>query len=219
MEMKVNLKRCCYELWKKKQLIGLIVVFSILVGIFMMLNVNEMGNYCATSSVYSMVYGSYDETKDGQATLSEFFEIVQSNNVANRAADIVDREGITGETIQMMYNTSTNGNFIYVYAYAYEPDLSVAVANAVAEAFAVEYKNLTGAENIQVFEKATSAQYYSGDNTNKMMTLVIYTGVGFFLICMVIVLRTIFSAKVQAYTECNMDGEIELLGVVPELKE
>ena len=75
MEMKVNLKRCCYELWKKKQLIGLIVVFSILVGVFMMLNVNEMGNYCATSSVYSMVYGSYDETKDSQATLSEFFEI------------------------------------------------------------------------------------------------------------------------------------------------
>ena len=58
MEMKVNIKRCLYELWKERKLICLIVVFSILVGVFMMLNVNEMGNYSATSSIYSMSYTS-----------------------------------------------------------------------------------------------------------------------------------------------------------------
>lgn len=219
MEMKVNIKRCCYELWKRKQLIGLIVIFSILVGVFMMLNVKEVGNYSATSSVYSMVYASGSEGQGEQETLSEFSEVVQSTNVAKRAADILDKDGITGDSIQYMYNTSANGgNLVYVYSFADDPDLAVNIANAVAEAFVVEYKNLTGVENIQVFERAQSAQYYRGDSTNKKMTLVIYTGVGFFLVCLVIVLRTIFSAKVQDFSECNMDGEIELLGVIPEIK-
>ena len=196
------------------------MVFSILVGVFMMLNVNEMGNYSATSSIYSMSYTS-GNTEQGETTnLSEFSEVVQSTNVARRAADILDRDGITSDNIQNLYSTSANGgNLVYVSSYADDPDLAVNVANAVAEAFVVEYKNLTGIENVQVFEKAQNAAYYSGDSTNKKMTLLVTTGVGFFLICMIIVVRTIFSAKIQDYSECTLDDLIPILGLVPDEKK
>lgn len=216
MEMKVNIKRCFYELWKKRNIIILTVIFSILVGIYMMLNVDEVGNYTATTSIYSVVYGSYDETVTEQTNLAEFSAIVGSSNVARRAATMLDNEYINDKYIQDMFSIDSNGNILYVHSYAYDAELAVNVANAVAEAFVVEYKNLTGAENIQVFEKAQQANSYGGDNNNKKMTMIIYTGVGFFLVCLIIVIHAIFSAKIQDFSECNMDGDIEILAVIPE---
>lgn len=224
MEMKINIKRCFYELWKKKKVIALIVVLSILIGLYMMLNVEEVGNYSASSSVYySTGYGNYSSedssTDTSEGGLSEFSEIVYSTNVAKRAAALLDREGVTEDNIIYLYTSEVSGNFLYITSYANDKSLAVGVANAVAEAFTVEYKNLTGAENIQVFEQAEDANYYKGDDTNKKMTLIIFTGVGLFLICVILVLRVIFSAKVQDYGECNMDGGIEILGVIPEIEE
>lgn len=129
---------------------------------------------------------------------------------------MLDNEYIDERYIQDMFSIDTNGNILYVRSYAYDAELAVKVANAVAEAFVIEYKNLTGAENIQVFEKAQQADSYGGDNNNKKMTMIIYTGVGFFLVCLIIVLHVIFSGKVQDFSECNMDGSIEILAVIPE---
>lgn len=219
MEMNVNIKRCFYELWKKREIIVMIVFFSILLGIYMMLNMEEVGNYTATSSIYSVVYGSYDETVTEQTNLAEFSAIVGSSNVAKRAAAMLDNVNITEEYIKSMFSINSSGNILYVNTYSYDKELAVDVANAVAEAFVIEYKNLTSEENIQVFEKAQEAVRYGGDNTNKKMTLIIYTGVGFFLVCVIIVLRVIFSAKIQDFTECDFDGEVEILSVIPEGKE
>lgn len=224
MEMKINIKRCFYELWKKKKVIALIVVLSILVGLYMMLNVEEVGNYSAASSVYySTGYGNYSSedssTENSEGGLSEFSEIVYSTNVAKRAAALLDQEGVTEDNIIYLYSSQVSGNFLYITSYANDKNLAVGVANAVASAFTVEYKNLTGAENIQVFEQAEDANYYKGDDTNKKMTLIIFTVVGLFLICVILVFHVIFSAKVQDYGECNMDGQIEILGVIPEIEE
>lgn len=224
MEMKINIKRCFYELWKKKKVIALIVVLSILIGLYMMLNVEEVGNYSASSSVYySTGYGNYssedNSTGTSESGLSEFSEIVYSTNVAKRAAALLDRDGVTEENIIYLYSSEVSGNFLYITSYANDKSLAVGVANAVAEAFTVEYKNLTGAENIQVFEQAEDANYYKGDDTNKKMTLIIFTGVGLFFICVILVFRVIFSAKIQDYGECSMDGVIEILGVIPEIEE
>lgn len=224
MEMKINIKRCFYELWKKKKVIALIMVLSILIGLYMMLNVEEVGNYSASSSVYyNTGYGNYSSEEDGTNTseggLSQFSEIVYSTNVAKRAAALLDQEGVTEENIIYLYSSQVSGNFLYITSYADDKSLAVGVANAVAAAFTVEYKNLTAAENIQVFEQAEDANYYKGDDTNKKMTLIIFTVVGLFLVCVILVVRVIFSAKVQDYGECDMDGVIEILGVIPEVEE
>jgi len=200
MEMKINIRRCFYELWKKKKVIALIVVLSILIGLYMMLNVEEVGNYSASASVYySTGYGNYSSEDSSMDTseggLSEFSEIVYSTNVAKRAAALLDREGVTEDNIIYLYTSEVSGNFLYITSYANDKSLAVGVANAVAEAFTVEYKNLTGAENIQVFEQAEDANYYKGDDTNKKMTLIIFTGVGLFLICVFLVLRVNFFCK------------------------
>lgn len=228
MQMKINIKRCFYELWKKRHIIGLIVALSVLVGLYTMLNAKEVGNYNALASVYhSTTYGNYaaDGTNGSSMQssnsddLTEFSEIAYSRNVAKRAAALLDIEGIDETNIGLFYSASANGNFLYVNGFSDEPKLATGVANAVAEAFAVEYKNLTGDENLQVFEKAENATYYAQDDTNKKMTMIIFTGVGFVMACMVIVLRVLFSAKVQDFAECDLDGEIEILGVIPEVKE
>lgn len=230
MQMKINIKRCFYELWKKRQIIGMIVAISVLVGLYMMLNAKEVGNYNASASVYhSTTYASRSaedsagsgsgSSTAGSDDLTEFSEIAYSRNVAKRAAALLDIEGINESNIGYFYNANANGNFLYVNGFSDEPKLATGVANAVAEAFAVEYKNLTGDENIQVFEKAEKATYSAQDDTNKKMTMIIFTGVGFVLACMVMVLRVIFSAKVQDFSECDLDGEIEILGVIPEVKE
>ncbi|MBQ5560572.1 MAG: hypothetical protein IIT46_12500 [Lachnospiraceae bacterium] len=228
MQMKLNIKRCFYELWKKRHIIGLIVAMSVLVGLYTMLNAKEVGNYNASASVYhSTTYGNYEAeggnsgggTASNPDDLTEFSEIAYSRNVAKRAAALLDIEGINETNIGQLYSANANGNFLYVNGFSDDPKLATGVANAVAEAFAVEYKNLTGDENLQVFEKAENATYYAQDDTNKKMTMIIFTGVGFVLACMVMVLRVIFSAKVQDFAECDLDGEIEILGVIPEVKE
>lgn len=228
MQMKINIKRCFYELWKKRHVIGLVVALSILVGLYTMLNAKEVGNYNASASVYhSTTYGNYStESTMGAGTtatnpddLTEFSEIAYSRNVAKRAAALLDIEGINETNIGQFYSANANGNFLYVNGFSDEPKLATGVANAVAEAFAVEYKNLTGDENIQVFEKAENATYYAQDDTNKKMTMIIFTGLGFTLACIVLVFKVIFSAKVQDFSECDLDGEIEILGVIPEVKE
>lgn len=228
MQMKINVKRCMYELWKQRKTIVLIVALSVLIGLYVMLNAKEVGNYNAEASVYhSTSYGSYaggDDTSGGTSSgenvdLSGFSEIATSNNVAKRAAALLDVDGVDDKYITYLYSVNANGNFLYINAYSDSPELAVGVANAVAEAFTVEYKNLTGDENIKVFEKSESATYFAQDDANKKMTMIIFTGLGFFLVCMLIVIRTIFSAKVQDYSECDLDGEIEILGVIPEVKE
>lgn len=223
MEMKINLKRCFYELLKKTPVIIIVTVLTAIIGFVFALVTASESTYYGVSSVCSLVYGSYDETISGQDMLSAFSSISESSRVANRAAIILGDDNIDGEKIKSMINimssSETSAGVIDIYAYAQSPELAVKVSNAVADAFVIELKNITSLENVQVLDRAQTAKVYTDKSTQRVKIVLIFAVMGFLLACATVVLMTIFSSKVISLEECLLNDELNLIGVIPESKE
>lgn len=217
--MKINVKRCIYELFRKLFIIIISTLIFAIMGIVVALATSSENTYYGVSSVCSLVYGSYSETVNGQDALSSFASISESSRVANRAAIILGDDDIDADTIKSMVSVQASGEnsrILDIYAYAKTPELAIDVANAVADAFVIELKNITGADNVQVLDKAEEAKIYIDESTQQIKIIFIYALCGFVLICAVIVFATIFSSKITSLDECTMNGDLDLIGVIPE---
>ena len=115
--------------------------------------------------------------------------------------------------------SAESSSIMEVYAYSTNPDQAVNVANAVAQAFVIEVKSITGSEDIQVLDSAQSAKIFVDESAQQMKIILIFTVLGFLLICFIIVMITIFSSKVMSLEECQLDGSLELIGVIPDSKQ
>ncbi len=222
MEMKIDLRRCVYELLKRTPIIIVSTLIFAVLGVIVGLSTSSESTYSAKASVCSLVYGSYDDTMSGQDTLSAFASISKSSRVASRAAIILGDSSLTSDDIKDMtivQASAESSSIMEVYAYSTNPDQAVNVANAVAQAFVIEVKSITGSEDIQVLDSAQSAKIFVDESAQQMKIILIFTVLGFLLICFIIVMITIFSSKVMSLEECQLDGSLELIGVIPDSKQ
>ncbi len=209
MEMKIDLRRCVYELLKRTPIIIVSTLIFAVLGVIVGLSTSSESTYSAKASVCSLVYGS-------------FASISKSSRVASRAAIILGDSSLTSDDIKDMtivQASAESSSIMEVYAYSTNPDQAVNVANAVAQAFVIEVKSITGSEDIQVLDSAQSAKIFVDESAQQMKIILIFTVLGFLLICFIIVMITIFSSKVMSLEECQLDGSLELIGVIPDSKQ
>lgn len=210
------------KLWDYKILIFLITLAGLFAGLLYTSNSAYAPAYSALSSVvYSPNNGlgsSISSALIKSGTITNYTDLVQSSNVCEYAASLINDRDITAQEIQSMISVSISSDNSYVMqigAKSTDPKLAIKVANAVAEAFTSEMINVTGSSSIQVLDVASKAVIVQ--NKDKNLKRLIFTLGAFIIISGIIVVRSLLSDKVRSIAQC-VDNEDEILGIIPEIK-
>ena len=114
------------------------------------------------------------------------------------------------------YALSENSTVYYIYASSVDNYEAVRVANAVAEAFVIEIRNITGDENVQILDEAVESSLTFSGRSNQIKNIILITLIGVFLCVITIVAISFFSTKIVTVKECSDNGELKILGVIPD---
>lgn len=216
MEVKIDLRRYFLAIKKNKLIVIIVAIASLAIGILLNYNVKP-DKYRAYSNVYSVSFGSYTDSVEGVYVLQTYSDIINSRKVANRAAMIIGDDSLDGEKIKSMitYSYSEQSPVYYIYATTTDPQLSMTIANAVAKAFVIEMNNIMGEDNAQILDEAYDYEQVFNGRKDQIKNILIITLLGTLLCLLVIVMISFFSNKVESVNDVTLNGEIEILGVIP----
>lgn len=223
--IEIDFGRCFKAIAKySKQILVTTLVFLFLGFGAANILVGQEDGYTATSSVYSIVYGSYSESAESLQVMIAYADIVKSHKVAERAALLLGDERLDTETIYDMisaeYDASTYNysSIITIHADSNSRDISVKVVNAVAEAFVLEIASLTGKEDVKQLDRAYDATISYNASATKIQTIALVTLLGIVAACGFVFIREIFSLKMYKPKDVTLYGQLNLLGIVPKFK-
>ena len=130
---------------------------------------------------------------------------------------IIGDDSLDGEKIKSMitYSYSEQSPVYYIYATTTDPQLSMTIANAVAKAFVIEMNNIMGEDNAQILDEAYDYEQVFNGRKDQIKNILIITLLGTLLCLLVIVMISFFSNKVESVNDVTLNGEIEILGVIP----
>ena len=174
--------------------------------------------YRATASLSSISEGSYTESINGFRLLNNYSGLVKSGRIATAAREMLPESlSVSARQIQSMVDTSFSDTFtvLYVNSSSSDPQLALSVANAVAEAFAAEISNITGDDSIRVYDRAISASKTYDGKSEQRKTRITYPTVSLFILLVAVVLWALFSDRIKSVSEASIDGEVNIIGVVP----
>ena len=216
MEVKIDLRRYFLAIKKNKLIVLIVAIASLAIGILFNCKVKP-DEYRAYSNVYSVSFGSYTDSVEGVYVLQTYSDIINSRKVANRAAMIIGDDSLDGEKIKSMitYSYSEQSPVYYIYATTTDPQLSMTIANAVAKAFVIEMNNIMGEDNAQILDEAYDYEQVFNGRKDQIKNILIITLLGTLLCLFVIVMISFFSNKVESVNDVTLNGEIEILGVIP----
>ena len=223
--IEIDIRKCFEALIESYRQIIIVTLISLVAGIGIAAFVVEPNNeYKATSSVYSIVYGSLTDSTNSTQALISYGDLVKSYKVAERASlligdDKFDKYSIYN-MISLAYDSSNynSSSIIYIHALSSDKSTSVKVANAVAEAFVLEVANLTGKDDIQVLDQAYDAKISYNATSARIKTIILLTILGFIIVCTYIILRKIFSLKMYTSKDATAFGKLDIIGVIPDFK-
>lgn len=224
--IEIDVKKCLSALKKSIKQVMLVTLIFTLIGIFFaFFAIRQKNQYKATSTVYSIVYGSFDASTDSLRAMMQYSDIVKSYKVAERAELILGASSVKKEDIYNMISASynqSNGTYsskIYINAISDDKNLSISVANAVADAFVLEIANLTGHDDIQTLDKAANAIVYYNAASARIKTIITITFLGALIASIYIVLKETLSTKMYMPKDATLYGTLDIIGVIPEFNQ
>lgn len=184
-------------------------------------------NYMSTATVYSMVYGSYQDSTDGVKVMNTYASLLGSSNVCERAATYLQDTGMSASSLRSMVSggsiflsgASTDSKYygykLTLVTTSSTPDYVVDISNAMAKAFVDEINDLMGTPTLQVVDTASDVGSYKSLNVN---LIVLLFGAGAFaLACGAIFMKEFFSSRVYSVAQCEYKKE-KVLGMIPYQK-
>lgn len=219
-----NVKVAFYRLLKKRYVVALFTLAGLMVSFIYFLFAGVETNYRSSATIFSAVYGSYQDSSDGVTVMNTYAGLLNSSRVCERAVANLNRSDISAQMLRSMVNTGKiyiSGASTASKSYGYEltlvvtqdsPDNVVEITNAMAKAFTDEINDLLGTSSLQVLDEA---QWYSSYNTRNYQMIILVAGLaGFALSAGVIFLKEFFSSKVYSVAQCEMKKE-NILGLIP----
>lgn len=224
----IDFRRCLKGLIKGKYFIILLSVMGgILGGILAFAGMDTENKYDAMATVYSIAYGSYDESEQGLTAIRTYSDIIKSYKVAERAALLLGDSTITKEIVYDAINVEPlvvegttylyeeKSSVISIHAVNEDKNKAIRIVNAVADAFVLEVNGLSEVSSTQVLDYAYEAEI--SYNACKMQMFAIAGALlgGFFLGCVTILGRIVFSSKIVTVNDASLHGEFDVVGVIP----
>ena len=208
------------EIWNKKTQCLVSAIFFFLIGMIVTFPMSTQNTYMAESTVYSAVFGSLEASIDGTKAMSSYSDIVKSIKVCDRAASILADGSITGMDISEMINVTNNSNNVVMTIVAESDDQQEAidVANAVAQAFVIEIRTITGTDAIQLLDEAKEAEVSRNGKNSIWMIRIVAFWVGALIAMAVVFFATLFSDKLRSLNQVELTGE-PILGLVPLMSD
>lgn len=212
----IDVGRIMKAILKKWWLIAIVAVVAF--GSAFVLTDNRQDVYRSVSSVFGASYGSYSESMETYKILQAYGEIATSRRVAERAADIVSDERVTAGNILSMSGASYSEEsaIIRVYGVSTDPVLAMNIANAMAQAFIEEAKTTFGIDTLAVLDEAQT--YGLVESKGQMKYSVIAFLAGLLIPMIIIAIKVIVSDEVYYVSDAELDGKLEILGIIPEEK-
>lgn len=219
-----NIKTALIRLWKLKIIVILMTFVGLLVALLYIGIVGNKLYYRANASIYSMVYGSYEDSTDGVKVMNTYSGLLGSTRVCERASASLQERNISADELQNM----VRANQIYLVGassdskkYGYEltlvtlsssSDDLVQISNAMANAFVGEINDLLGTKTLQVLDQAT--RYSSYQTINARLYILLFSLGAFVGTAMIIFIKEFLSTKVFSVAQCEQNRSL-ILGMIP----
>lgn len=219
-EIEINFGRIVKVMIRKVWLIVLVAAAVFAGSMFLLGQSDHSKLYSANATVYSVANGSYRQALEGTYAMKDYAEIIRTQKICERAALLLGDESIDSNQIMNSIGPdfSEDSAILTIYAYDEEPKKAMEIANAVANAFVIEMRTITGSDDIQLLDEAYTYKLYSDRADSIKAKRMILVVVAVFLVCAYIALNEIFTSRLKTVCECTMNGELELLGVIPVYK-
>lgn len=223
--VEIDIVRCLKAMWKHKGWVVVAGLIGLIAGIFFSVFCVDIDDrYDAVASVYSISYGSYDESAQGIQLMKAYEDVVKSLQVAERATLLLGDGSLDKFQIYEMIeveDTSTesyyddSSNVVYIHAYASTPETAVNVVNAVANAFVMEVNTISKNDSIQVLDEAFEAEKIYNALKKQIIFWMLGLVGGMLLACVTIVVIVIFSDKISSVKDASLYGDLEIIGAIP----
>ncbi len=221
-QLSIDLIRC-FQVWKRNLFITVLISLLMFFVAMFMTSGPATDIYQAYSSVYTTAGGGYDlqEAFISNAALEEYSDVITSLKVLNHAADMIGDDQITGESLSGSVGVSSleDSSVLRITVTNVQPNIAVAAANAVATSFVTEISAITGQNNIHVLDVAEDYYLVQNGNVQQWTMRFLATAIMFVFLSAFWILADIFSTKVHSLGAATIDGELEILGAIPEFKE
>ena len=218
MKFKIFIMRYLRALKKKKIIVILIFLCSLAIGIAKNFKILD-DKYEATSSIYTISNLSYTDLNQQKDvyTFQTYADVITSKKVADRAAEMLGNDYLDGATIRNMVTYSNKkGSPIYkIHVITNSPQLSITVANAVATAAAIEINTITESNNSKILDEAYEYKQVFDGKREQIKSILVFAFIGLAIGFIIILIMACSSTKVETVNDVTLNGEIEILGVIP----
>jgi capsular polysaccharide biosynthesis protein len=216
--IKIDIWRCFYVLWRQRILIVFVAIAMFSVS-WLFTRGGRENIYSSSSTVYSTAGGGYNikEAQETVTVMRQYSEVATSMKVLNQAAAMIGGESLSGARLAQMISVSftKDSSIITIQARSSSPALCVSVANAVASSFVSEISAITGQNTVRVLDVAVGYSIVQSGRTVVWMTRMVLTALAVMVTCGVILLRDILSQRIHSIESASLDGELKILGVIP----
>ena len=205
------------KILKRSWIIAICALLGFGVGVLMTMRM-EPDAYSANVTLYSTASTSYQDMLQGRSIMRDYTDILRSTKLANRTASKLNNELISPDLIKSIVRSSVvEGSAIFTISVRHtNRQICVDVANTIADEFLAELRAVTGLENMNILDYATSAMQTSSGRTQQVQTRLLAILIGVFLSTALIVLVEIYTSKVITLEDASLNNEVLILGVIPD---
>lgn len=231
----IDLKEIFYYIFKKKIFVILSVIICAIIGIlYTKFMVTPM--YSSYSTVVlskpedstNITVNSTNETTSNSITqnditlnpklISTYSEIMKSRTVAEQ---VINELNLDISENELMSNISVSAKddteMLKISVSNKDPQTAAQIANSITEVFKVKIKEIYNIENVTIIDKAiaSSAPY----NVNYLKNGAIFGIIGGIACCGILFLLFYFDTRIKSKEEVEELLNLEVLAVIPEIKE
>ncbi len=219
-----NIMTAFYRLWKQKIIVVLMTLVGVMASLIYIGIVGIQTYYRTNATIYSAVYGSYEDSADGVAVMNTYASLLGSQRVCERAAASLQGYNISAAALKSMVNNGTiylagassnsksYGYKLTLVAVSTSSDYIVDITNAMAKAFVDEINDFIGTGSLQVMDEAMS--YGSYKSINASLYVVIFAVAAGILTAGIIFVKEFLSAYVYSVAQCEQNKNM-ILGILP----
>lgn len=211
---------CVQEIRRQRRVIFMFTVVGLILGVIASFMVRS-NSYSAKACLYNGQYASYYDSVAIANFMKDTQTLAQSYKISEEAIRILGDESFTVEMMQesVQIEIESNSNIVWLVSVDDHPETAIKVVNAFTEALATEMKSIAGIENIQVLEYAQEATVVYEELTVRLLIILVTALVFAVVTSVFFMLRIIFSSSILSVDRCTLNGEIDLLGVIPEISK
>lgn len=201
---------CITELRRNLAVIVLLGILGLLVGSLSVV-VPQPDVYQATSSISKTVDNA------GGQSIAMYQDMLSSKNVLEEMLSLLDGRAVSiGELSSVLDSqANTSGNILYISASHTDADFAVEVANIAAKIVSQQVNRLYTNAGIRVLDEAAAASRVSHWATTAWAYRFVGLLLGLLAGCAIVLIKTLTSKNTLSINACTLDGELELIGVIP----